>query len=285
VVFARWRRRLFQGRRRRTRALHTIADVHSPQLGNRRTLTIYVPPAYAGRRHDRYPVIYMQDGQNLFSPATSFAGDWGLVPRLDALAASGEEAIVVGVWNAGDVRLAEYSPFRDAENGGGAGDRYLAFLAETVKPIVDQRFRTKTGRQDTGIAGSSMGGLISLYAALTRPETFGFAAALSPSVWFADSAIVPFVEKSRGGGPVYLDAGGRESERQIADVRRLRDALVRIGYRVGEDLMYVEDAEAGHNEAAWGRRFPAALGFLLSAARRERSERAPAPPPAGAARA
>jgi predicted alpha/beta superfamily hydrolase len=212
----------------------------------------------------------MQDGQNLFNRSTSFAGDWGLVARLDALAADGVEAIVVGVWNAGDARLSEYSPFYDSAHGGGTGDRYVTFLADTVKPLVDRKFRTRSDPPDTGVGGSSMGALISLYAVLSKQSTFGFAVVQSPSVWFADGAILPYVESTPKGGPVYLDVGARESQRQVPDVRRLRDALLRKGYREGADLMYEEDAEGEHREAAWGRRFPHALAFLLGGRARER---------------
>jgi len=267
VILSKLRRRFLPRRGARPRALQSIHGVVSPELGNSRTVTVYLPPSYDNSRNRRYPVVYMQDGQNLFSGATSFAGDWDLVTRLDALAAAGVEAIVVGVWNAGPRRLAEYSPFRDAKNGGGDGTRYLAFLADTVKPMIDRRFQTRPDPANTGIGGSSMGGLISLYAVLARPSTFGFAAVQSPSVWFGDAAIVRFVESVEKGGPIYLDVGAREAERQVPDVRRLRDALRGKGYREGFDLMYEEDADGEHNEAAWGRRFPRALTFLLGGAR------------------
>jgi predicted alpha/beta superfamily hydrolase len=260
----RLRRRLFPRRPVRTRAVQTITDIASPQLGNTHNVTIYLPPSYDGsNRH--YPVVYMQDGQNLFDRATSHAGDWGLVDRLDAIAPAGVEAIIAGVWNAGDARLAEYSRFVDRAHGGGAGDRYLAFLVETLKPLIDARFQTRPEPATTGIAGSSMGGLISLTAFLSRPDVFGFAAVMSPSLWFADAAAIPFVEQSpKPGGPLYLDVGCREGDRALADVRRLRTTLLGKGYREGVDLMYEEDAGGEHNEAAWGRRFPRALTFLLS---------------------
>jgi len=263
---SRWqklRRKLFPRRPVRARAIQTLAGVASPQLGNARNVTVYLPPSYDGSNR-RYPVVYMQDGQNLFDRATSHAGDWGLVDRLDALAAAGIEAIVVGVWNAGDARLTEYSPFVDPTHGGGAGDRYIAFLVETLKPLIDGRFPTRSDAAATGIAGSSMGGLISLGAYFSQPSVFGFAAVMSPSLWFADAAALPFVERSpKPAGPLYVDIGCREGQRALADVRRLRDLLVAKGYRHGVDLLYEEDSTGEHNEAAWGRRFPRALAFLL----------------------
>jgi enterochelin esterase-like enzyme len=134
--------------------------------------------------------------------------------------------------------------------------------------MIDRRYQTRPDPGDTGIAGSSMGGVISVYAALAHASTFGLAAVQSPAVWFAGKAIVPFVESVPKAGPIYLDVGGREAERQVPDVRRLRDALRGKGYREGVDLMYEEDPGGEHNEAAWGRRFPRALTFLLGPAGR-----------------
>jgi predicted alpha/beta superfamily hydrolase len=240
-----------------------LHDVWSPQLGNRRNVVVYLPPTYGGNR--RFPVVFVQDGQNLFDPATSHAGDWGLGRALDAQTTSGLEAIVVGVWNRGAERLAEYSPFADVKNGGGRGDAYVAFLTETLKPMIDSQFRTRADRSHTGIAGSSMGGLVSLYGLFRAPSTFGFAGALSPSLWFAGAAIFPFIESApRVVGRIYLDVGLQEGEPHVANVRRLGDLLLAKGYRSGEDLLSVEDPNGAHDEASWGRRFPKALSFLLS---------------------
>src|SRR6266481_7810516 len=145
----------------------TIPGVESTQLGNRRNLFVYTPASYA-RGDARYPVIYMQDGQNLFDAATSFAGDWGLKTALAWASRRGLDAIVVGIPNMGAARIAEYDPFVEA------GARYLDFVTHTVKPLVDGQFPTLPERSHTGIAGSSMGGLISLYAFFRYSEIFGF---------------------------------------------------------------------------------------------------------------
>ena len=262
-----WRdslKRFFPRRRTRGGTLDWLHDVWSPQLQNRRDVVVYLPPTYGGRR--QFPVVYMQDGQNLFDPATAHAGDWGLRASLDALASRGIETIVVGVWHAGIGRIAEYSPFVDAKIGGGSGDQYLAFLIETLKPLIDARFQTRPERSHTGLAGSSMGGLISLYGFFRRADTFGLAAALSPSVWFADRAIVSLIASAdHVPGRVYLDVGAREGEQHVMNVRAVRDALLAKGYRIGHDVQCVEDLDGGHDEGAWGRRFPAALSFLLGA--------------------
>ena len=236
-----------------------LPSVHSPELDNRRDVFVYVPAARA-RGDARYPVFYMQDGQNLFDPALSFAGTWGVDEALRWAGRRGLDAIVVGIPNMGAARIAEYDPFM------GTGDRYLDFVTQTLKPLVDAQFPTLPDREHTGIAGSSMGGLISLYAFFRYAERFGFAAALSPSLWFADGALLDFVARAPrvpGGGRLYLDVGMREGQQTVALARRLRDLLVAKGYETGRDFRWVEDKDGVHHESAWGRRFREALPFLL----------------------
>ncbi len=254
---ARARARAHQG------AVQVIPAVLSPQLGNRRSLLVYTPASYT-RGDARYPVIYMHDGQNLFDPATSFAGDWGLKTALAWASRRGVEAIVVGVPNMGAKRIDEYTPFEDPKVGGGNGDRYLDFLIHTVKPLVDERFRTHVDRAHTGIAGSSLGGLISLYAYFRHGDVFGIAGALSPALWFANAAILDVVQQApRFAGRVYLDVGLREGATHVALARRLRDLLLDKGYEPRRELRWVEDRDGRHHESAWGRRFRKALPFLL----------------------
>jgi predicted alpha/beta superfamily hydrolase len=245
----RWRAR--KGR------LVVLPAVHSPQLDNRRDLYVHVP-AVPTRGDARYPVIYMQDGQNLFDPAMSFAGTWGVDETLAWASRRGLDAIVVGIPNTGGARMAEYDPFVEQ------GERYLNFVTHTVKPLVDARFPTLPDRTHTGIAGSSMGGLISLYALFKCPEIFGFVAALSPSLWFADGALLDLVARAPSvPGRLYLDVGMREGEQTVALARRLRDLLLAKGFEPGRDFRWVEDHDGVHHESAWGRRFRQALPFLL----------------------
>jgi predicted alpha/beta superfamily hydrolase len=246
-------------------ALRVARGVTSRELRTTRDLVVALPPSYAtGARS--YPVLYMQDGQNLFDPATSHAGDWGLPATLEALADRGVEAIAVGIPNAGRRRSYEYSPFRDTiHGGGGGGDRYLAFLVQTVKPLVDRSFRTLPERAHTVIAGSSLGGLISLYALWRHAEVFGAAGVLSPALWFADRAMLRYAERTapRLPGRIYLDVGTAEGEEAVADARALREILTRPGFARCSQLSWVEDEGAGHDEAAWGVRFREAMPFLL----------------------
>jgi len=243
--------------------LHLIPDVPSPGLEASHTLIVSTPSSYR-TGEGRYPVLYMQDGQNLFDPRTSFAGDWGLTTALSWASRRGIEPIVVGIYNAGKARFDEYSPFAEPGTGGGSGDRYLDFLLTTVKPLVDERFRTAPGRETTGIAGSSLGGLISLYAFFRRDAVFGFAGALSPSLWFGNEAIFDVVARSpRPAGRIYLDIGLREGERHLMLARTMRDLLIARGFEPRRTLRYVEDRDGAHREADWGRRFRKALPFLV----------------------
>lgn len=257
----------------------TLRNVWSPQLRNRRDVDVYLPGSYSSGV--RYPVVYLQDGQNLSDPATAFAGTWELEATIGRLAWRGIEAIFVGVHHGGRNRLAEYSPFPDARHGGGDGDAYLSFLADTLKPRIDRLFNTRRERDATAILGSSMGGLISLYAYFRYPSLFGRAGVMSPSIWFGQGMIVDFIRDARTpGGRLYLDAGTGEGSAVLRDVRRLGRLLVRKGFKREQRtrardgrratpsaeralLRYVEDVGARHTESAWAWRLESALSFLL----------------------
>lgn len=244
-------------------SLVTLPDVESAELGNTRDLTVWLPPGYS-RSQRRYPVVYMHDGQNLFDPRTSYAEPWRVDRAMERAAQRSVDAIVVGIPNRGVERIDEYSPFVDPRAGGGKGDRYLDWIVNTVKPLVDERFRTRSDRAHTGMAGSSMGGLITLYAYLRDPSVFGLVGVMSPSLWFAGRSIFstlrssPFVP-----GRIYLDIGAREGAKALEDARAMRDALIEKGYTPGRELRWVEDPKGRHNEVDWGRRFGDALTFLL----------------------
>jgi predicted alpha/beta superfamily hydrolase len=247
-----------------------LTRVWSPQLENERDVDIFLPPTYARTRW-RYPVLYMHDGQNLADPHRAFAGTWELPRAICELAQRGREAIVVGIPNSGAERLREYSPFPDDRLGGGRGDAYLAFIERTLKPLVDRRVRTMPEREFTGIFGSSMGGLISLYSFFRAPDTFGFAGAMSPSLWVGDRAIIDYIEQDgRPPGRVYVDVGTEEGAGTLSDVTRLAEVLERRGYVHGESMLF-STAEGGrHEEAHWADRLVPALEFLLPVVARRR---------------
>lgn len=258
--------------------LRILDHIASPQLNNQRHLLVWLPPAYADVTR-RFPVLYMHDGDNLFDAYASYAGEWGVDETLTALHDEGLAAIVVGIPNMGDTRFNEYSPYDDTirERGHGVGDVYLRFIIDTVKPLIDAQFRTLPDVAHTGIAGSSMGGLISLYAFLTHPDVFGLCGAFSPVFWYGEAALYDLTQ-TPAHGRVYLDIGTVEGEvyanlatrEAITEsaandayrdgVRRLRDGLQQTGYV----LHYVEDAGERHHESAWAKRLPDALRFLLA---------------------
>jgi predicted alpha/beta superfamily hydrolase len=256
----------------------TLKNVWSPQLRNRRDVDVYLPASYPSGVS--YPVVYLNDGQNLSDPATAFAGTWELEATIDRLAWRGLDAIYIGVHHAGRARIEEYSPFADPRHGGGAADEYLAFLVETLKPRIDRAFNTQRDRDATAILGSSMGGLVSLYAFFRQPSVFGRAGVMSPSLWFGQGAAVDYVRDARlPRGRLYLDVGTGEGPGTLRDVRRLGRLLVRKGFRrqrrsrVGTSISrrspsaatlgYVEEPGARHTEGAWAWRLEGALAFLL----------------------
>jgi predicted alpha/beta superfamily hydrolase len=238
--------------------LIVMSSVWSPQLDNHRDILVYLPPTY-NQTTRPYPVIYMHDAQNLFDRATGFAGqEWEVDETMEALSAEGIEAIVVGIPHMGAARMQEYNPFPDFRDG--RGEQYLDFLIDTLKPLIDHDFRTQPEREHTGLFGSSMGGLISLYGFFERSNVFGFAGVMSPSLWVAGEAIYDTVESSAFvPGKIYLDNGTRETS-----ARKMKSVLVEKGYKPGKNLLYVVEKEAEHHEPAWARRLPDALRFLLS---------------------
>lgn len=241
--------------------------VKSQFLGNTRDVIVYLPPAYFDHPEQRYPVLYMQDGQNLMDVTTANAGEWGVDETAEQLIQSGQvqPLIIVGVYNTPD-RIAEYTPVPDTDpkNGGGKADAYGRFLVEELKPLIDASYHTLTGPEDTGLAGSSLGGLVSLYLGLKDPGTFTRIGALSPSVWWADHDIVKRVNALESKPPlrIWLDIGTNEDSTALPDARLLRDALVAKGWG-DNDLKYVEVQGAVHNEGAWSARFGDVLRDLF----------------------
>ncbi|MCU0228475.1 MAG: alpha/beta hydrolase-fold protein [Bryobacterales bacterium] len=257
--------------------LHVQQDFASRYLAGVRCLRIYLPEEYRHTRR-RYPVLYFQDGQNLFDPSTAFLGqNWNLHHTLDLLVRQGavHPLILVGIDNAGVARMDEYTPTRSAAHGhGGKARRYCQMLLREVKPWVDAHYRTLPDAEHTGLGGSSLGGLVTLYAGLRFPRVFGRLAAMSPSVWWDGRVILRYGMAFRGSHrpQLWLDTGGKEGDtpqQVIADTRTLRAVLVNKGWREGVDLRYVEDPEATHHESAWGRRAGPMLHALFPAQPKE----------------
>lgn len=252
---------------------HLIKHEQFPSrfLRNKRDLIVYLPPGYDQLPGRRFPVLYLHDGQNLFDGSTSFIHgmDWHVGQTADYGIHLGliEPLVIVGIYNAGKQRLGEYTPTRAPRMGGGRANRYAKFLLEEVQPFVQRNYRVLDGPQNTGIGGSSLGGLVSLYLGLRMPQVFGKIAALSASVWWNERIILRFAAAA----PVHplpriwLDVGTREGGRTLEDVERFRDVLLNKGWQLGRDLHYERFEGAEHNEAAWAQRVGPFLQFLFPA--------------------
>jgi predicted alpha/beta superfamily hydrolase len=240
-------------------------------LGNDRQVVVYLPPGYHEDEGRRYPVLYMQDGQNLFDGRTSYVPGqhWHLNETADNLIREGavEPLIIVGVYNAGAGRIEEYTPTVDPNfKAGGRADLYGRMLAEELKPYVDATYRTKPGREHTGVGGSSLGGLVSLHLGLGRAETFGRVIAMSPSLWWDGCWLLRNLD-SLVRGPrvqVWLDAGTLEGANTDCHAEALAGALAARGYAPGEDVVFMRAEGARHSERDWAHRVHRGLRFAFA---------------------
>lgn len=232
-----------------------------PELQRSRRIWIYLPPGYSTSKN-KYPVLYMHDGQNLFDNFTSYAGEWGVDEYLDSIFKSGQkEVIVVGVDNGLSKRMNEYNPWEFQNFGKGEGDQYVDFMVKDLKPFIDKHYRTLKNKQNTYIAGSSMGGLISLYAVLKYPGVFGGAGIFSPAFWTAsgiDSAVIENAKRTNS--RLFFYAGGKEGDSMIPDMKRIEKEIKSHSV---SPLKEIIDPDAHHNEAAWRKYFPAFYEWVI----------------------
>jgi len=248
--------------------LRQIQDFRSRFLPDSRTVIVYLPPGYDANPERRYPVLYLQDGQNLFDSNTAFGGtEWRVDETADRLISQNriEPLIIVGIYNTGEHRLDEYTPTRDPKLGGGAAPRYGRMLLEELIPLINVRYRTLRGPQNTGLGGSSLGGLVSLYLGMTYAGVFGKLAVLSPSVWWDNRAILQIIASlfRKPDLRIWLDMGTSEGGMSLQDSEKLRDVLAAKGWVLGKDLYYFEAEGATHNEAAWAGRVEPFLRYLF----------------------
>jgi enterochelin esterase-like enzyme len=246
---------------------------HSHYLTADRDLIVYVPPGYDQHPERSYPVLYLQDGQNLFDGRTSFipGRTWQVRENADAAIEAGEvePLIVVGIYNTGDRRLAEYTYGRDWQMGGGEADEYGLMVTRELMPWIASRYRVRPEREATGLGGSSLGGLVTLYIGLRHPECFGRLAVLSPSVWWNGKSILGYLnerapqiwERPR----MWLDVGDREGRRVLHDAEMLNRRLRANGWRSGETLHFERIHGGTHDETSWARRVRPMLRFLFPA--------------------
>ena len=239
-------------------------------LPDPRNLIVYLPPDYDQRSHHAYPVLYLHDGQNLFDPATSFAGKtWEVREHADAAIAAGEiePLIIVGVYNTGTRRIAEYTPERDWQRGGGEADHYGRLLIDEIMPFIASRYRIRKDRDATGLGGSSLGGLVSLYLGLRYAQHFGKLAVMSPSVWWNHKAILGTLNELAPQiwerPKVWLDVGDKEGRRTAQDAEQLARRLRANGWKLGDTLHFERIPEGTHDETSWAQRVRPMLRFLF----------------------
>jgi len=243
-------------------------------LGNRRDVLVYLPRGYGRLSLRRYPVLYLHDGQNVFDAATAFAGvEWGVDETAERLIQRKliEPLIIVAVANLGDERIHEYAPTRgviDAKakrkrRSKGLAREYGHFLTDELKPYIDRKYRTKREAEFTGLGGSSLGALVTLAIGILYPHVFRRLIVMSPSIWWDDFAIYRLVDSIEEKAPlkIWLDTGTAEPGWEQA--RELRSRLVEKGWRLFNDLQYLEAKGADHSEAAWAARVDPALRFLF----------------------
>ena len=245
--------------------LLSLGNISSPQLGNVRRVQVYLPANYARESSRRYPVLYMHDGQNHFDPKTSFSGvAWDVGTTVDRLIAEGQVRpfIVVAIDNTAE-RLAEYTPGADPRHGGGRLDAYADFVLDTLKPMIDARFRTLPDRRHTAWLGSSLGGLASLHVALARSDRVALAAGMSPAVWWNRRALIEFVKSRTPRPPVrlYLDAGTDNDD--LEEALDLSASLQEVGYVSGQDFRLLVVKGGNHHERDWAARLAEPLRFLF----------------------
>jgi predicted alpha/beta superfamily hydrolase len=244
---------------------------HSAILPDDRTISVYLPPQYATEPSRRFPVLYLHDGQNLFDPRTSYipGRTWRAGSTADATNEAGitEPLILVGIANTGLRRMPEYTPTRDFKMGGGEGRQYGRLLIEELKPFIDRTFRTLPGAANTGLGGSSLGGLITLFLGLQHPDVFTRLAVLSPSIWWDHRSILTFVADAdpRPAVRIWMDIGTAEGARHVRDCELLNRMLLKQGWQSGVDLEFLKVPGAVHDEDAWAARFDQVLPFLFPA--------------------
>jgi predicted alpha/beta superfamily hydrolase len=243
---------------------------HSAFLPDDRDVTVFLPPGYEASGDLRYPVLYLHDGQNLFDPNAAFnkGEHWRVGETATALIIADKipPLIIVGIHNTGASRVDEYTPTHDRRRGGGRADAYGQLIVQELKPFIDARYRTLPGAANTGLGGSSLGGLVSLYLGLKYPHVFSRLAIMSPSVWWDRRAILRYVREARPKPRLrlWVDIGTREGRHHVDNARLLKAGLIRSGWIEDDDLHYEEVAGATHSEGAWAGRFDRVLQFLFA---------------------
>ncbi len=235
-----------------------------PQLKTTRRIWIYLPKDYH-TSNKKYSVMYLQDAQNLFDDATSYSGEWQIDETLNKIfEKTGKSLIVVGIDNGGEKRIEELSPYKNAKYGGGNGENYVKFIVETLKPYVDKNYRTKPQRKYTTIGGSSLGSLISVYAAVKYPKIFGKVLAFSSAFWFNSKELNEFISSSKVNlehQKYYFIQGKHEDEDMEEQTNRVIENLKSKNVKPKNIFLKI-DEDGKHNEMYWRREFEGAVLWL-----------------------
>lgn len=244
--------------------VHLISqEFEIPQLNKKRKVWALLPHDYH-QTNERYPVMYLQDAQNLFNEQSAY-GNWEIDKKLAVMAEYNiGKVIVIAVEHADKERVLEYN-VGNTVLGQGQGKQYIRFLADTLKPFVDQHFRTKPERAHTGIGGSSMGGLVSIFSGLMYPEVFGKLMIFSPSLWVVPKIKLSFLDLyDPQDFRVYLYAGGSESATMVDHVKKFRKRLLEKESYANKMKVRLSINEHGkHTETYWSDEFPKAIEWLF----------------------
>lgn len=245
-----------------TNTIVLTSSFFMPELDRYRRIWMVLPSNYY-LTNDSYPVIYMHDAQNLFSEGNSFVREWEVDESMLELEQTCLEAIVVGIDNGAELRIDEYAPWNNDQYGGGEGQTYIEFLVNTLKPFIDNEFRTIPDADHTGIFGSSLGALISCYAAKLYPEVFGKVGLFSPAFWF-NPEIFDFVENAgvSENQRFYLIAGSNESASMVPLMEQMANTLTGQGHPA-EHIFHTDHSDGAHSEWYWAREFPTAIEWLF----------------------
>ena len=235
--------------------------IDAPQLKTTKKIWIYLPENYS-HSNKKFPVIYMHDAQNLFDSKTSFAGEWQIDETLDKIKG---QVIIVGIEHGGDNRMAELTPFKNEKYGGGNADNYLEFIVKTLKPLIDQKYKTKKNAKNTAIFGSSLGGLLSFYAGIKYSKIFGKVGCFSPSFWFNRKEIFDLLEKTKNfKSKIYFLCGDNEGDPDMVQDLNNMEKLVntkRCSCKMLNKKIIVKDGQ--HNEKLWREGFENAYLWLF----------------------
>lgn len=235
--------------------------IEAQQLNTKKKIWVYLPKNYETTTK-KFPVIYMHDAQNLFDSKTSYVGEWNVDETLDSINA---QVIIIGIEHGNEKRMEELTPYKNEKYGGGKADSYIEFIVKTLKPYVDKNYKTKTTAKSTCIMGSSLGGLVSFYAAIKYPEIFGKVGCFSPSFWFNRNEIFNLMEQTKKfKTKIYFLCGDNEGDADMVNDLNAMEYKIntkRCSCKMLNKKIIVKGGQ--HNEKLWREGFKNAYLWLF----------------------